>query len=105
MGTHDLSAPGPADAVGERHRIVAALAQLPRQQRAVVVWRYYLEMSEAETAAALNISVGTVKSHSARAMARLRTLITLDDQGPDTTKPSSHQSAWHPPGAGSGGIR
>jgi len=49
-----------------------ALARLPRRQRAAVVLRYYEELSEAETAAALGVSVGTVKSTVARGLAKLR---------------------------------
>lgn len=50
----------------------SALARLPRRQRAAVVLRYYEELSEAETAAALGVSVGTVKSTVARGLAKLR---------------------------------
>ena len=45
---------------------------LPRKARAVVVLRYYEQLSEAETAELLGISVGTVKSQSSRALAALR---------------------------------
>ncbi|MBU2669892.1 SigE family RNA polymerase sigma factor [Actinoplanes bogorensis] len=48
------------------------LACLPRQQRAVIVMRYYLDLSEAQIAEALGCSAGTVKSTASRAIARLR---------------------------------
>lgn len=50
----------------------AALAALPADQRAVLVLRYLDDQSEAETAAALGISLGTVKSRAARGLASLR---------------------------------
>src|SRR5690348_8405860 len=46
-----------------------ALARLPARQRAVVVLRYYEDLSEAETAQIMGITVGTVKSTTARALA------------------------------------
>jgi RNA polymerase sigma-70 factor (sigma-E family) len=56
----------------ERSAVVAALRRLPERQREAIVLRYYADMSEAEIAAAMNISPGAVKSHTARAMAALR---------------------------------
>ena len=52
-----------------------ALATLSPRQRAVVVLRYYDDLTERETADALGISVGTVKSHARDALARLRELV------------------------------
>ncbi len=59
--------------------LLAALDVLARQQRAVVVLRYFVDLSEAETAQALGCSVGAVKSHASRALRRLRTVPGLDD--------------------------
>ena len=73
------------DAVPERGRddppppddeLRRQLAALPRQQRAVIVLRYYLDLSEAQIADQLGCSPGTVKSTAARAMARLRQGLT-----------------------------
>jgi RNA polymerase sigma-70 factor (sigma-E family) len=49
-----------------------ALAVLPRQQRAVLMLRFHADLTEADTARALNIGLGTVKSYTARALATLR---------------------------------
>ncbi len=57
-----------------------ALGQLPRRQRSAVVLRYYEDLSEAETADALGVSVGTVKSTVSRALARLRDDAGLRDE-------------------------
>jgi RNA polymerase sigma-70 factor, ECF subfamily len=52
--------------------LLAALADLPERDRLVVSYRYLLELSEAETAAALGVRPGTVKSRLSRALDRLR---------------------------------
>ena len=48
-----------------------ALAMLPPRQRAVLVLRYFLDLPEAEVAAAMKCSLGTVKSTASRGLARL----------------------------------
>ena len=57
---------------GERSALWEFVQTLPRKQRAVVVLRYYEDLSEAEVADILGVSVGTVKSQSSRALAALR---------------------------------
>ena len=58
-----------------RSALLACVRQLPIRQRAVLVLRYFNDLTEAETARVLGCSVGTVKSQHARAMARLRELV------------------------------
>jgi len=55
----------------DRRQVLAALAALPPRRREVLVLRFYLELSEAEIAAMLGISSGTVKSTTARGLAAL----------------------------------
>jgi RNA polymerase sigma-70 factor (sigma-E family) len=61
--------------------LARALAELSPRQRAVVMLRYFEDLTESDTAAALGCSVGTVKAHHSRAIARLRTsgLLAPDD--------------------------
>ena len=61
-----------ADALGDSDALLKALRRLGPRQRAVIVLRFWMDMSEAETAAALDCSVGTVKSQASRALAALR---------------------------------
>ena len=60
------------DRMGERADLVAALRSLPRRQREVVVLRYLADFSEADVAAALGCSAGSVKTHASRGLAALR---------------------------------
>jgi RNA polymerase sigma-70 factor (sigma-E family) len=68
--TEPSTAPHPA--VDDRLDLFPLLAALPRQQRAVVVLRYYEDLSEREIADALGCSPGSVKRHASRALATLR---------------------------------
>ena len=75
------AAPSPEVAVlarEDRRLLLAAVAGLPGRQRHVVACRYLLGMSEAETAAVLDVSPGTVKSRLARALDRLRTALAAE---------------------------
>ncbi|QGN59243.1 SigE family RNA polymerase sigma factor [Nostocoides sp. HKS02] len=78
--------PDEEDLATLRRDVLAALAQLPRGQRAVVVLRYFEDLTEAQTAEALDCSVGTVKSQTARALAVLRRspLLTYQDEWGDS---------------------
>jgi RNA polymerase sigma-70 factor (sigma-E family) len=64
-----------AIALLERSAVIAALQMLPARQREAVVLRFYADLSEAQIAETMHISRGAVKSHTARAMAALRTLL------------------------------
>ena len=64
--------PDRTDDIVERAELRRLLHELPRQQRAVVVLRFYEDLTVADTAAALGIGVGTVKSYTSRALAAMR---------------------------------
>jgi RNA polymerase sigma-70 factor (sigma-E family) len=84
----------------ERTVLLAALAGLPYRMRAVLVLRYWEDLSEAETADLLDCSVGTVKSQASRGLARLRAVLgagepdrTTDAAPDDTSTQPSNASA------------
>ena len=77
-----------ADAGDLRDRILVALGQLPPKLRAVIVLRFYDDLSVAKTAEALGCTEGTVKSQTSDALARLRTV--LGDDVVPSTEGASH---------------
>jgi RNA polymerase sigma-70 factor (sigma-E family) len=68
-------------AVDERDAVWRALRLLPPRQRAVTVLRYYDDLTEAEIAAVMGTSAGTVKSQAARALRRLEALLAEQRPG------------------------
>ena len=62
--------------VAEEAAVLAAIRQLAPRKRACVLLRYYADLSEVETATVLGVSVGTVKSQTAKALTRLAVLLT-----------------------------
>ena len=78
LAEQDHADPTDAEAlVDQRLAMVQALQQLPSKQRASVVLRYYDQLSVRETAIALQVSEGTVKSQTAKGLANLRSQILL----------------------------
>ncbi len=79
---HDPEPPGtaPSAEVGgiqgaETQRMLVAMRSLPEKQAAVLILRYYLDLSEAEIADTLGIARGSVKSHAHRGLAKLSNLL------------------------------
>lgn len=68
----------------DRLALRAALAALAPRQRAVIVLRYYEDLTERETAVLMGVSVGTVKSQARDALVRLRGLLPADHPMPAT---------------------
>jgi RNA polymerase sigma-70 factor (sigma-E family) len=77
-GPDEPSAEHAALAILERSAVAAALRSLPGRQREAIALRYYADFSEADIARAMGISKGAVKSHTARAMASLKTILTRE---------------------------
>jgi len=77
------AADGPVDevlAAERRGQLMAAVNALPDRERQVLVCRYFLDLSEAETAQVLEWPLGSVKSRTSRALNRLRGLVVPGEQ-------------------------
>ena len=66
-----------SEEVIDRRWLVDMLRSLAPQERAVVILRHYFDLSEIETAAELNVSVGTIKSTNSRALSKLRVSVQV----------------------------
>ena len=71
----DRGGPDESAALAERDAVWQAVLALPPRTRAVLVLRYWEDLSEAETAQILDCSVGTVKSQASKALAKLRNAV------------------------------
>jgi RNA polymerase sigma-70 factor (sigma-E family) len=84
FGVHELiteflperSTPDSSSALVQRAELLEALRRLPPRMRAVLVLRYWEDLSEAETAEMLGCSAGTVKAQASRGLARLREVLS-----------------------------
>jgi RNA polymerase sigma factor (sigma-70 family) len=79
------AAPSPEGAALERERreeLIEAMSRLKPDDRLVIAYRFWLELSEQEMAEALGVAKGTVKSRLSRAMARLREALTEGAEAP-----------------------
>ena len=79
LDAHHPASPDATDVVAVRDQLIRGLMALPARQRAVLVLRYFDDLTEAETAHALGCSVGTVKSQASRGLDRLRSLVDAPD--------------------------
>ncbi|MGH3680722.1 MAG: SigE family RNA polymerase sigma factor [Natronosporangium sp.] len=80
----------PGDGAEERDAVRAALARLGARQRAVLVLRFFCDLTVADTAVTLRCSEGTVKSQTARGLATMRRLLAAaPDSAPELTKGGS----------------
>jgi RNA polymerase sigma-70 factor (sigma-E family) len=92
----DRADPLPGPGGGSSDRLHDALRELPPRMRSTVVCRYFLDLSVADTAAALSCSQGNVKSQTARALDRLRGLLDGPTSDPAVTSDVLVRSALAP---------
>jgi RNA polymerase sigma-70 factor (sigma-E family) len=85
----NLSVCDQAGRVGDRDLLLRALASVPPRQRAVLVLRFWEDLSDTEIAATLNCSVGTVKSQGSRGLDRLREVVGRPPADPEYSNASA----------------
>jgi RNA polymerase sigma-70 factor (sigma-E family) len=97
-----LSGPDQSALIADQDLLWGALAQLSAGQRAVLVLRYYEDLTEAQTAAVLGCTVGSVKAQASRALGKLRRIVGSADSG--TQVPGDQELTDHtsPRGASHG---
>lgn len=88
----ERAAPDRLDEQLERDTLWRHVKALPARQRAVLVLRFYEDMSEAQTAALLNISAGTVKSQTSRALGTLRQRLAAEGLSPQVPGDPIHSA-------------
>ena len=81
LSAHASHLADPAGGIVESQHLLVALRALPDRQRAAVVLRHWCDLSEADTAAAMGCSVGTVKSNTSKGLAHLRTALGQAEGG------------------------
>jgi RNA polymerase sigma-70 factor (sigma-E family) len=89
----EVAGPDSFAEVDSREALRSALSKLPPRQRAVVVLRYHQDLSEAQVADLLGVSVGTVKSQAARALETLRSQAVLGLYRSEPASNGSHTNA------------
>lgn len=75
------------DQLVQHHMLWTAVMALPRRQRATIVLRYYEDLSEADTARTLGVTLGTVKSTTSRALASLRASAAVEGMAAGSAGP------------------
>ena len=85
-GAHDRAGTDEPSLVDLRDQLARGLMALPARQRAVLVLRYFDDLTEAQAADALGCSVGSVKSQASRGLARLRELVAADETPVDVLR-------------------
>jgi RNA polymerase sigma-70 factor (sigma-E family) len=94
----DLPARDDGDRIEQRDELWRALRQVPPRTRAVLVLRYWEDLSEEETARILNCSVGTVKSQASRGLRRLRDVLAGSAGGLGSAGGAGSDGGVGPPG-------